>query len=92
MISAIDANKILERSLKPRQDQIVDHCLRLSRKIKIAARLKQDSTRYEVICDMMTVKQTSAIAVMVGLEMKKKGFKVKIRENELIVSWKKTLS
>ena len=88
MIDAKSAAKILARSLQPRRSEIEEHCKLASTKIKLAAKLKHDSTRYEVICEMMSVPQTSAIAMMVALEMKKRGFRVKIRDNELHLSWK----
>lgn len=89
MIDAVDAKKILDRSLQPKREEVKRHAMLLSRKIKIAAKLKQDNCRYEVLGDMMSVEQVSAIAIMVAFEMKNRGYKVKIRDNEIHVSWKK---
>lgn len=82
------ARKILTRSLKPKHDEIELHMKKIEKKIKLAAKMKQDQTTYEVIGELMSIKQASAIAITVALKYKEKGFKVKIRNNELLFSWK----
>ena len=90
MITAETARKILKRSLQPKKLEIESHMEKIQKKIKLAAKLKMSDTDYEVIGDMMSVEQSTAIAITVALKLKNKGFAVKIRRNQIKVSWDDT--
>lgn len=86
-INATAARMIVKRALQPRKSEIEYQLQLAQKKIRLAARLKHDTTRFEVLGELMSVEQASAIAVSLALRLKSLGFTVKIRKNELLIKW-----
>ena len=82
-----DARKILARALTPEQGEILRQIELATKQIKISCAHKCTECVFSVFTEFKQAEQQKSIAVMVAGELKKRGFKVKIRDNEIKISW-----
>ena len=78
---------IYERACQPARDTVEEQIALLIKKIKIASTLKMRKIRYEVIAHYSSPHFDGDLAMTVARRVKRMGFTVKKRENELKIEW-----
>ena len=86
-IDVHDARKILRRALTPEQSEILRQVDLVEKRIKIACAHKCEQCVFSVFTEFKQKEQQINIAIMVATELKRRGFKVKIRGNEIKICW-----
>ena len=88
-MDVVEARKILSRALKPKEAQVEKQLKLAEKKIRIACALKCGECTFTVLAEMKSENETIGIAILVANELKKRGFDVKIRKNQIKIIWLK---
>lgn len=86
-ISAKQALAIFIQAGKPSRNTVENQISLVSKKIRIAATLKMRKIRYFVVAHYESPHYDGDLALEVARALKALGYTIKIRDNELSISW-----